>query len=79
MALRLRLPELLDHAELTAWGLHRASGGRISASTAYRLVRSQGRLKAFEANTVEALADVLGVPVGDLFEREGAKPKKRAR
>lgn len=74
MSIRLRIPELLEAADLTAWGLHRRSGGRISASTAYRLVQFRGELANFPAATIEALCDVLGVTPGDLFERD--KPTK---
>lgn len=77
MPLRLRIPELLESAGITAFALSKASGGRISASTAYRLVRLRGVLKSFETNTLEALCDVLKVEPGDLFERAPAKPKRR--
>ncbi len=82
--LRLRFPELLDHAGITAWGLHKQSNGRITAPTAYRLVRSKGALITFHRETLEALCDVLGVSVFDLWEEKGSRggsksgPSKRA-
>ncbi len=79
MSIRLRIPELLEAAGLTAWGLHMASEGRVTASKAYRLVRRRGGLKSFDLATLEVLCDVLQVEPGELFEREPAKapPKKR--
>ncbi len=71
--MRLRIPELLKAADLTAYGLHKASDERISLSTAFRLVREEGRLKMFDGSILEALCDTLSVEPGDLFERD--KPK----
>ena len=76
MTLRLRIPELLEAAGLTAWGLHKQSEGRISASTAYRLVQFRGELESFPRLTLEALCDVLHLEPGELFEREKAKRRK---
>lgn len=76
MPIRLRIPELLTAAGLTAWGLHKQSAGRISASTAYRLVQHRGELATFPRATLEALCDVLRVDPCDLFEREKAKRRK---
>ena len=74
VTIRLRLPELLKGR--TAYDLSVASGGRISMSTAYRLVRSEGRLGTFNADVLEALCDVLQVAPSELFERQ---PARRAR
>lgn len=71
---RLRFPEILEEHGLTAWHLSKQSGGRISLSTAYRLVRLRGRVKTFDADMLEVLCDVLGVKdPGKLFELEGAR------
>lgn len=72
--MRLRLPELLDQRGMTGYALSMASGGRISLSAAYRLMRLRGKLKMFDAEILEDLCDVLGVEPGDLLERT---PKKR--
>ncbi len=71
--LRLRFPELLEHAGITAWGLHKQSNGRITAPTAYRLVRNKGAMMTFHRETLEALCDVLGVSVFDLWEEKGSR------
>jgi DNA-binding Xre family transcriptional regulator len=77
-AMRFRIPELLDDAGLTAYGLAQASDGRISLSTAFRLVRLRGNVKTFDAAVMEALCDLLEVEPGDLFERTKT-PKRRRR
>ena len=69
---------------MTAYALAQASGGRISTSTAYRLVKKRGRLENYDAEMLEALADVFGVAIGELFERttappRAAQPQRRAR
>lgn len=74
--LRLRLPELLEEREMTPYALAKASRGRISMSTAYRLARLRGRVETFDVGVLEALCDVLGVEPGELLERE-AKAKRR--
>jgi hypothetical protein len=78
--LRLRIPELLTDAGLTAWGLHKAAPGAITATMAYRLVRERGQLETFPRKTLEALADVLGCEPCELltFDPPPAAPKKRA-
>jgi DNA-binding Xre family transcriptional regulator len=79
MYLRLRLPELLEEHGLTAYGLAKRSGGRISGSTAHRLVRQRGCVKLFDVELLEAMSDVLGVEVGELFERDrNAKARREA-
>jgi len=83
MLMRLRIPELLDARGMTPYGLAKASGGRISMSTAYRLKDSRGRLETYAAEMLEALADVFDVKsMDELLERDSdAKPaaKKRGR
>jgi DNA-binding Xre family transcriptional regulator len=78
--MRLRLPELMrEHKPPhTAYAVAKASAGRISLTTIYRLNRSRGRTANFDAGLLEALCDVFGVPPGDLLEREPA-PARPAR
>jgi DNA-binding Xre family transcriptional regulator len=73
--MRLRLPELLKEHKMTPYGLAKASEGRISVSTAYRLVRQRGEVKLFEAELLDAMCDVLGVEPGKLFERKRRKSR----
>lgn len=75
--LRLRIPELLKARDLTPYALAKASGGRISMSTAHRLMQLRGRLQMFNGIVLEALCDVLKVEPGELLER--TRETKRAR
>ena len=68
--MRLRLPELLKTHGLTPYALAVRSDGRISMSTAYRIVRQRGRVACFDADLLEALCDVLQCAPGDVLERE---------
>jgi hypothetical protein len=79
MRMRLRLPELLDgHTPpLTPYAVAKASGGRISLSTIYRLTRNKGRTKSFDGDLLEALCDVFGVGPERLLEREVGRRGKR--
>lgn len=77
MRVRIRLPEVLNEHQLTAYEVAKRSGGRIITSTLYRLVRQGGRVKLFDGDLLEALCDVLNVEPGELLERE--KTKKRGR
>lgn len=78
MQMRIRLPELL--AGRSAYSLAKSSGGRVSMSTAYRLVKLRGRVQTFDGEMCEALCDVLGVELGQLFERDkDAAPSRRKR
>ena len=72
--MRLRLPELLRQRHMTAYALSVGSAGRISMSTAYRLVRLRGRVESFDAHVLDALCDVLDVGPAELLERQ---PRKR--
>lgn len=56
---------------LTAYAIAKRSTGRISISTAYRLVEMEGRLETFGADILDALCDVLAVEPDALFERNG--------
>lgn len=73
MHMRLRLPELLaEHKPpLTAYAVAKASEGRISLTTIYRLNRNRGRVASFDGELLEALCDVFGVGPGALLERKG--------
>ena len=73
--MRIRLPELLPEG-MTAYQLAKASGDRISLSTAYRLVRLKGRVANFDADMLAALCDVLGVKPGELFEQVPGRGKR---
>ena len=79
MQMRLRLPELMaEHKPpLTAYAVAKASNGRISLSTIYRLNRNEGRVANFDGELLEALCEVLGVEPGKLLEREGAGKSRR--
>lgn len=83
MQMRLRLPELLaEHKPpLTPYGVAKASKGRISLTTIYRLNRNRGRVASFDAELLEALCDVFGVSPGALLEREAHRkgPARRRR
>jgi DNA-binding Xre family transcriptional regulator len=78
--LRLRLREILADRGISWLKLPTLSGGRISRSTAHRLVRERDTLKMFDAAVLEALCDVLNVTPCELLERDTppAAPKKRA-
>lgn len=76
--MRLRVPELLTEREMTPYALHKASGGRISLSAAYRL--ASGEFRAVSATVLDALCDVFGIDdPGPLFlrERGARRPKPR--
>ena len=77
--MRLRVPELLAEREMTPYALHKASGGRISLSAAYRL--ASGEFRAVSATVLDALCDVFGIDdPGPLFlrERGARRPKPRS-
>ena len=76
LAVRIRLPELFQEHNTTAYGVARDSGGRILPSTLYRLARQKGRVKYLDSALLEALCDVLGVEPSDVLERDG---KRRVR
>jgi transcriptional regulator with XRE-family HTH domain len=77
MEMRLRLPELLEEHDLTAYAVAQKSNGRISLSTIYRLTRNNGRVANFDAEMLEALCDVFGVGPDRLLERNGTKRRGR--
>ena len=76
--MRLRVPELLAEREMTPYALHKASGGRISLSAAYRL--ASGEFRAVSATVLDALCDVFGIDdPGPLFLRERGARRPRPR
>jgi hypothetical protein len=72
--LRLRVSDLMG--EMTPYALSKASGGRISMSTAYRLKESDGELETYSSAMLEALLDIFGIEPGELIERVPAKRGK---
>lgn len=79
VSMRLRLPELLKKRGMSAYQFSKATNGRVSMSTAYRIVRMRGRLANFDAVLLEAICDVLKVKPGELFGRERVGPQPRSR
>ena len=72
--MRLRVPELLERHNMTAYELAKRSNGRISTTAAYRL--AAGEFRAVSSTVLDALCDVFGIDdPGPLLERE----RKRAR
>lgn len=77
--MRLRVPELLAGRKMTAYAMHKASGGRISLSMAYRLAK--GKFGTISGDVLEALCDIFGIEdPGPLFlrERGARRPKPRS-
>jgi len=77
--MRLRVPELLAERKMTAYAMHKASGGRISLSMAYRLAK--GTFGTLSGDVLEALCDIFGIEdPGPLFlrERGARRPKPRS-
>ena len=91
MDVRIRLPELMQKAEIpTAYALSIRSGERISMSTAHRLVRAKGAVRYLDADLLDVLCDVFGVgpealltqdppPSASGAQRRRATPKRRGR
>lgn len=75
--IRIRIPELLSEKVPTAYAIANASNERISLSSAHRLVRKRGIVQRYDADLIEALLEIFGVTIGELFEvtkkRERAK------
>jgi hypothetical protein len=65
--MRVCIPELLQARGLSAYMLAVRSNGRISESTAYRLVEMNGELQTFGADILAALLEVLDVTPNVLF------------
>ena len=85
MDVRIRLPELMKAAGVpTAYALSMRSGERIPMTTAHRLVAAEGAVRYLDANLLDVLCAVFGVPDGALRTREpppsaGAPGPKPAR
>lgn len=79
MPIRLRLPELLEQRDRTPYAVATASGGRVTLSTLYRLVRARGHAPTYSADVIEALCEGLGVSPCDLFERSAPAKKTPAK
>lgn len=77
MDVRLRIPELLKERDLSPYAVAKQSDGRISMSTAYRLVKLEGRVQTFDAGMLEALCDIFEIEPGELLEREGKRRRAR--
>ncbi len=70
MDMRLKFPELLTEHGITAYQVAARSNDRISRSWAYRAKKLRGKLGTFGAVEMEALCDVFGLELNELFERE---------
>jgi len=80
--LRLRLPELLEEGGLSAYEFAkraRDAGHRVSARTVQRLASQRGRVAQFRGELLVALADVLGVGVGQLLEPDVTRKQRRGK
>lgn len=64
----LRVAELLERADMTAYQLAQLSEGRISKSAAYRM--AAGEVERLSGSQVAALCEVLRCKPGDLFGEE---------
>lgn len=74
MTVQLRIAQLMkEHGYATAYQLAQALADdpRVGEATIYRLVRSDGKVDNIRADTLEALADLFGCEVADLFKRKG--------
>lgn len=68
--MRLRVPELLAERDMTAYGLYKASNGRISLSAAYRL--ATGEFRAISKEVLETLCEIFELSnPGPLFTNGG--------
>lgn len=75
--MRVRLAELLEARGLTAYAVAQQSGGRVSTSALYRLLKAGGRPRLLDAELLDALCDVLDVEPGELLERDGRTSRRR--
>jgi len=79
--MRLRVAEILEEnarkgrKPATAYQLSKASGGRLSMSTAARMARDEWR--CLDRDVLVTLCDVFGCQPGDLLEHVPDKPKRR--
>jgi DNA-binding Xre family transcriptional regulator len=69
LIMRLRVKELLADRGMTAYGLSKASKGKISLSAAYRLAR--GEIRAVPIEVLDVLCQVFEIrDPGPLFTRD---------
>ncbi len=66
--MRLRIPEIFDERKQSPYEIARDSGGRLTESTLYRLVRERGELTRVSLGLLQALCNVLQVEPGALFD-----------
>ena len=62
---------------LTGYAVAKASKGRITISTIYRLSQNEGRVANFDGELLEAIYDVFRIGPNVLLEREGHGRRKR--
>jgi len=74
--MRVRINELLKRRGLTPYALAKASGGRVSLTMVYRLLRIHGRFTTIKTDVLDGLCDVLNVEPGELLEREHPTRRK---
>lgn len=77
MDMRLRLPELLEEHDVTAYELAKRSGGRLDMSTLYRLTRKRGVVRYLDMELAQALCDTLGIEPAELLERDGKRKGRK--
>lgn len=70
VVMRVKLPELLDEREISAYRLVKDSGGRVGLTTIYRLIRKRGHVRYLDTELLDALCDVLKVKPCDLLARD---------
>jgi DNA-binding Xre family transcriptional regulator len=68
--MRLRIPELFEERNQTAYEIARDSGGRLTEATLYRIARERGAVKFVSLGVLQALCDVLQVEPSALFAYE---------
>jgi DNA-binding Xre family transcriptional regulator len=78
MWMRLRFPELMAARGWNPYQLSKASGRRISLTTAYRLDESDGRFDKVTAKLLEELCRVFAVTPGELFETDAEEAARHA-
>lgn len=66
--MRLDLPKYMERRGMkNAYALMRASNGRLTITTASRLVASEGRPKRVDLNTLETLCHMFGATPDELL------------
>jgi DNA-binding Xre family transcriptional regulator len=75
--MRIRLPELFQEHQVTAYEIAKRSNGRILPSTLYRLAKRRGVVDLISSDLLEALCDVLDVEPGELLERDSKRRRSK--